>query len=196
MLALRTTLNDTATKGEYKLSVNDFLVKASAIALRKVPQCNSSWADTVIRRFHTVDINVAVSADDGLYTPLVSNADLRGLVSISETVKNLADKARQKKISPEELAPGTFTISNLGMFGISHFSAVINPPQACILAVGGTSQKVVPNPAAKPGEDKYKVISVMSVTLSCDHRVVDGAVGAKWLQIFKDLIENPTKMLL
>jgi len=141
-----------------------------------------------------VDVNVAVNTDRGLLTPLIQDADKLGLAGISNAVKNLAEKAKDGKLSPNELASGTFTISNLGMFGIKQFAAVINPPQACILAVGTTDKRVIMNENSK--ENPYTTANYMSVTLSCDHRVVDGAVGAKWLQLFKDLIEDPAKMLL
>ncbi|MDP2436390.1 MAG: pyruvate dehydrogenase complex dihydrolipoamide acetyltransferase [archaeon] len=192
LLKVRAELNESA-KGAYKLSVNDFVVKAAAIALRQMPEVNSQWTDTAIRRFHTLDINVAVATENGLLTPLIRCADNIGLTSISSRVKELADAAKSKKINPNDLVPGTFTISNLGMFGISSFCAVINPPQACILAVGGTEKRVVVD-----GDDdtKFKVVNTMTVTLSCDHRVVDGAVGATWLQKFKALIERPNNMLL
>jgi len=195
LMSLRQKLND-GSKGSFKLSVNDFVVKAASLALRKVPACNSSWSDEAIRRYNTVDINVAVNTEKGLFTPLIKNADQIGLVSINSQVRELAEKAKANKITPNEMASGTFTISNLGMFGISHFSAVINPPQACILAVGGTEKKVVLNEKSIDKTDQFKVSNVMNVTLSCDHRVVDGAIGAEWLKSFKEYIEDPTRMLL
>jgi len=147
-----------------------------------------------------VDINVAVSTDQGLLTPLVRDADRIGLGAISSAVKSLADKGKNGKLSPNDLQIGTFTISNLGMFGIRHFAAVILPPQACILAVGNIDKRVVPNEAAK-SSDPAQPLAVttaqyMSFTLSCDHRVVDGAVGAQWLQAFREYIEEPVRMLL
>lgn len=193
LLKLRTELNDQSN-GKYKLSVNDFIIKASAFALQKVPVVNSSWNDKFIRRYNNIDINVAVNTDQGLFTPIVQNADKRGLSDIANAVKILADKAKQGKLSPSEFQGGTFTISNLGMFGIKHFSAVINPPQAAILAVGGAQQRLVP--VEGKGENATEVATVMAVTLSCDHRVVDGAVGAEWLQAFKEVMENPLKLLL
>lgn len=195
LLRIRTELNNKAN-GEYKLSVNDFIVKAAAAALRKVPEVNSSWSDEAIRRYHTVDINVAVNTDNGLFTPLIANADQKGLATIANSVKELAEKAKASKLTPTDLTIGTFTISNLGMFGIKHFAAVINPPQACILAVGGTDKKVIVKGTNEKGEPNFAVANVMSVTLSCDHRVVDGAVGAKWLQVFKNILEDPIKLLL
>jgi len=191
---LRAKLNDKG-KGEYKLSVNDFVVKASALALRKVPEANSSWLGESIRRYSNVDINVAVNTDRGLMTPLIKDADKIGLVSINHAVKDMAERAKIGKLTPTELSSGTFTISNLGMFGIKHFSAVINPPQACILAVGSSEKRVVQNEEGGK-ENPYTVAEYISVTLSCDHRVVDGAVGAQWLQKFREYLEDPTKMLL
>mmetsp|Transcript_23706 Transcript_23706/g.66484 ORF Transcript_23706/g.66484 Transcript_23706/m.66484 type:complete len:525 (+) Transcript_23706:1-1575(+) len=190
ILRVRQELNEQAD-GAYKLSVNDFVVKASALALRKVPECNSSWMDKHTRRHEVVDINVAVDTEAGLLTPLITSADLRGLSDINGMVKDLAHKGREGKLAPEQIAPGTFTISNLGMFGITQFCAVINPPQACILAVGTTQDKVVPK-----DDGEFGVVKTMTVTLSCDHRVVDGAVGAKWLNSFKTYMEDPLKMLL
>ena len=177
-----------------KLSVNDFVIKASALALRKVPQVNSSWMEKVVRQYDYVDISVAVSTDAGLITPIVRDADLKGLSLISADVKALAEKARANKLAPADYQGGTFTISNLGMFGVDSFCAIINPPQACILAVSGASKKVVPND--KDASSPYRTVTVMNVTLSCDHRVVDGAVGAQWLKAFKGYIERPMSMLL
>lgn len=201
MLKVREKLNKAAvgkgaTAPAYKISVNDFVVKASALAMRQVPTVNSQWMGDFVRQFHAVDINVAVSTDLGLLTPIVRDADLHGLSHISNSIKDASAKAKAGKLSPADLTTGTFTISNLGMFGIDHFGAVINPPQACILAVGGSKPKVVPNPLAAPGEQPFTIKNYMTVTLSCDHRVVDGAVGAQWLQAFKDLVENPMKLLL
>jgi len=192
LLKLREELNQQANGG-YKLSVNDFIIKASSLALRKVPEVNSSWRETVIRRFNRVHINVAVSTEQGLLTPIIRDVDTIGLTSISNQVKELAEKARKNKLSLSDSDIGTFTISNLGMFGIKQFTAVINPPQACILAVGQTEQKVIVDPKK---QDSFSTVNVMHVTLSCDHRVVDGAIGSKWLQSFKYYIENPVNMLL
>uniref|UniRef100_A0AAX7SIG2 Dihydrolipoamide acetyltransferase component of pyruvate dehydrogenase complex n=1 Tax=Astatotilapia calliptera TaxID=8154 RepID=A0AAX7SIG2_ASTCA len=175
-----------------KLSVNDFIIKASALACLKVPECNSSWLDTVIRQNHVVDVSVAVSTASGLITPIVFNAHIKGLTSISSDVTALAGKARDGKLQPHEFQGGTFTISNLGMFGIKNFSAIINPPQACILAVGGSEKRLMP----ADNEKGFDVANMMSVTLSCDHRVVDGAVGAQWLAEFRKFLEKPVTMLL
>ncbi|XP_030637050.1 dihydrolipoyllysine-residue acetyltransferase component of pyruvate dehydrogenase complex, mitochondrial isoform X10 [Chanos chanos] len=175
-----------------KLSVNDFIIKASALACLEVPEANSSWMDTVIRQNHVVDVSVAVSTANGLITPIVFNAHIKGLAAISTDVATLAAKAREGKLQPHEFQGGTFTISNLGMFGIKNFSAIINPPQACILAVGGSEKRLLP----ADNEKGFDVANMMSVTLSCDHRVVDGAVGAQWLAQFRRLLEKPVTMLL
>jgi len=190
IIALRKELNTTYEKEGVKLSVNDFIIKAVALACKRVPACNSAWQDTFIREFHNVDVSVAVDTGSGLITPIVTGVEGKGLAEISETVKTLAAKAKEGKLQPQEFQGGTITVSNLGMFGINQFTAIINPPQACILAVGGTEQKVV------AVNNAPAVASVMRVTLSCDHRVVDGAVGAQWLQHFKKFMENPKAMLL
>lgn len=195
LLALRKQLNDKAD-GAYKLSVNDFIIKASALAMRDVPEANSSWRGDAIRRYKNVDISVAVQTDNGLITPIVKNAERLGVSEVSKQVKDLAARARVNKLSPEEYQGGTFTVSNLGMFGIKNFSAIINPPQACILAVGAAETRVLPKHNAAEGETPYEFGNFMSVTLSCDHRVVDGAVGAGWLKAFRKYIEDPMTMLL
>lgn len=192
VLELRKELNAEVKAQNIKLSVNDFIIKASALACLKVPECNSSWMDTVIRENHVVDMSIAVSTASGLITPIVFNAHTKGLVAISSDVSALAAKARDGKLQPHEFQGGTFTISNLGMFGIKNFSAIINPPQACILAVGGSDKRLVP----ADNEKGFDVASMMSVTLSCDHRVVDGAVGAQWLAEFRKFLEKPVTMLL
>ena len=189
---VRSALNTTLAAGSgSKLSVNDFVIKASALALRAVPDVNASWMGDFIRQYHTVDCSVAVQTPAGLMVPVIRNADQKGLASISTEVRSLADKAKTGALSPEEFIGGTFTISNLGMFGVSQFAAIVNPPQACILAVGSAEKKVVP--AAGGG---FEEGTFMTVTLSCDHRVVDGAVGAQWLKAFKGYIEDPASMLL
>ncbi|XP_072094659.1 dihydrolipoyllysine-residue acetyltransferase component of pyruvate dehydrogenase complex, mitochondrial [Mobula birostris] len=192
ILQLRKQLNEEVKSENIKLSVNDFLIKASALACLKVPEANSSWQDTVIRQHHVVDVSVAVSTPAGLITPIVFNTHIKGLASISSDVKSLAERARDGKLQPHEFQGGTFTISNLGMYGIKNFLAIINPPQACILAVGGSEQRLLP----ADNEKGFDVANVMAVTLSCDHRVVDGAVGAQWLAEFKKFLEKPTTMLL
>lgn len=192
VLELRKELNAEVKAQNIKLSVNDFIIKASALACLKVPECNSSWLDTVIRQNHVVDVSVAVSTASGLITPIVFNAHTKGLVAISSDVSALAGKAREGKLQPHEFQGGTFTISNLGMFGVKNFSAIINPPQSCILAVGGSEKRLMP----ADNEKGFDVASMMSVTLSCDHRVVDGAVGAQWLAEFRKFLEKPVTMLL
>ncbi|XP_044775119.1 dihydrolipoyllysine-residue acetyltransferase component of pyruvate dehydrogenase complex, mitochondrial isoform X8 [Neomonachus schauinslandi] len=191
VLLVRKELNKML-EGRSKISVNDFIIKASALACLKVPEANSSWLDTVIRQNHVVDISVAVSTPAGLITPIVFNAHIKGLEAIANDVVSLATKAREGKLQPHEFQGGTFTISNLGMFGIKNFSAIINPPQACILAIGASEDRLVP----ADNEKGFDVASMMSVTLSCDHRVVDGAVGAQWLAEFRKYLEKPITMLL
>ncbi|KAI8848311.1 2-oxoacid dehydrogenases acyltransferase-domain-containing protein [Chytridium lagenaria] len=190
VLALRETLNKKGD-GKYKLSVNDFVIKAAGLALRDVPAVNSAWQGSFIREYKTSDIAVAVATENGLITPILTRSDTRGLSSISTTIKELATRARDGKLLPHEYQGGSFTISNLGMMGVKSFTAIINPPHAAILAVGGVEEKLV---LAEDGG--VKGVKAFHVTLSCDHRVVDGAVGALWLQKFKGYIENPLSMLL
>ncbi|OVA08403.1 2-oxoacid dehydrogenase acyltransferase [Macleaya cordata] len=179
--------------GGKRISVNDLVVKAAALALRKFPQCNSSWKNDYIRQYNNVNINVAVQTENGLFVPVIRNADKKGLSIIGEEVKQLAEKARGNSLKLEDYEGGTFTVSNLGgPFGIKQFCAIINPPQSGILAVGSAEKKVVPGVAP----DQLKFASFMSVALSCDHRVIDGAIGAEWLKAFKGYIENPESMLL
>lgn len=173
-----------------KVSFNDMVIKAVSMALRKHPAINSSWLGDVIRRNSHVHIGVAVAVEEGLLVPVIRFADSKGLTQIGEEVKVLAQKAKDKKLQPAEWEGNTFTISNLGMFGIEQFTAIINSPDSCILAVGGISQEpVVKNGQVVPG-------NIMKVTLSCDHRVVDGATGAAFLQTFKQYMENPVMMLV
>merc|ERR1711997_398213 len=190
VMALRANLNSQYEKEGVKLSVNDFIIKATALSCKRVPAANSAWMDTFIREHHTCDVSVAVDTGSGLITPIVTSAEAKGLAEISYTIKELAGRAKEGKLQPHEFQGGSITVSNLGMFGISHFTAIINSPQSCILAVGGTKDRVVPT------KDGSKTAKMMSVTLSCDHRVVDGAVGAQWLQNFKKFLEQPTSMLL
>ncbi|XP_031251879.1 dihydrolipoyllysine-residue acetyltransferase component 2 of pyruvate dehydrogenase complex, mitochondrial isoform X1 [Pistacia vera] len=194
LMGLRSQLNSIQeASGGKRISVNDLVIKAAALALRKVPRCNSSWTDDYIRQYNNVNINVAVQTDNGLYVPVVRDADKKGLSTISEEVKQLAQKAKENSLKPEDYEGGTFTVTNLGgPFGIKQFCAIINPPQSGILAVGSAEKRVIPG----AGPDEYKFASFMSVTLSCDHRVIDGAVGAEWLKAFKGYIENPESMLL
>eukprot|EP00250_Pteridium_aquilinum_P003264 c13587_g1_i1 orf=157-1668(+) len=193
LLALRSKLNSLQeASGGKRISINDFVLKAAAMALKKVPECNSSWTDDFIRQYHNVNISVAVQTDFGLLVPVVQNADKKGLATISEDVKTLADKAKKNSLKPADYEGGTFTVSNLGgPFGVKQFCAIINPPQACILAVGTTDRRVVSD-----SEGGFSTASFMSVTLSCDHRVVDGAIGARWLGAFKGYIEDPLTLLL
>jgi pyruvate dehydrogenase E2 component (dihydrolipoamide acetyltransferase) len=174
----------------YRISVNDFVIRAAALALRQVPGANASWSDEAIILWDTVDIAVAVALDDGLITPIVKQADRKGLAAIANATKDLAARARAGKLKLEEFQGGTFSISNLGMFGVRDFAAVINPPHGGILAVGAGEQRAVVKNGA------LAVATVMSCTLSCDHRAVDGAVGAQFLAAFKKLVEDPLTMLL
>ena len=191
LLATRARLNATApTEGGFKLSVNDFVVKSCALALLRVPEVNASWTETSILRHKHADIGVAVALDFGLITPIIFRAEEKGLAVISNEVKSLAERARSKKLKPSEFEGGTFAISNLGMFGVKDFTAVINPPHAAILAVGAGERRAV------VAGDKLEAATVMTVTLSCDHRVIDGATGARFLQAFKQYIEEPAAMLL
>jgi pyruvate dehydrogenase E2 component (dihydrolipoamide acetyltransferase) len=176
--------------GAYKLSVNDFVIKAAAVALRRVPAANASWSDEGTLMYEAVDISVAVAIPNGLITPIIRNADQKGLAQISKEMKDLAERARANKLKPEEFQGGTFSISNLGMYGIKDFAAVINPPQGCILAVGVGEQR----PVVKNGA--LAIATIMSCTLSVDHRVVDGAVGAEYIAAFKSIVENPMMLLL
>ncbi len=189
LLRVRKELNDRAPDG-VKVSVNDFVIKALAGALRRVPGANASWTEEGIRLYKNVDVSVAVALDGGLITPVVKNADSKGLGEISANMVDLAGRARQGKLTPDEYQGGSISISNLGMFGIKQFDAVINPPQGAILAVGAGEQR----PVVKNGE--LAIATVMTCTLSCDHRVIDGALGAELLQAFKSLIEFPAAMLL
>tara|TARA_R110001592_G_scaffold16881_5_gene71447 strand:- start:6460 stop:7728 length:1269 start_codon:yes stop_codon:yes gene_type:complete len=189
LLAARKELNDKAN-GAFKLSVNDFVIKATAMALKAYPAANVSWTDDAIQQYLKADISVAVSTPTGLITPIIKAAEDKGLRDISSEMKDLAGRAREGKLKPEEFQGGTFSVSNLGMFGVKEFAAIINPPQGCILAIGAGEQR----PVVINGEIKIK--TVMNCTLSVDHRCVDGAVGAEYLQIFKQYIENPVSMLV
>ena len=188
LLRIRKVLND-ATEG-LNLSVNDFVIRAAGLALRQVPAANASWSDDAIILWERADIAMAVALDDGLITPIIRGADLKGLQQIAAETKDLAQRARAGRLKLEEFQGGTFSISNLGMYGIREFAAVINPPHGCILAVG----EGAPRPVVKDGA--LAVATVMSCTLSCDHRAVDGAVGAQYLRAFKRLIDEPSRMLL
>ena len=188
LLKIRGELN--AKSDAYRISVNDFVIRAAALALRQVPAANASWSDEAILLWDTVDIAVAVALDDGLITPIVKMADRKGLAAIANETKDLVARARAGKLKLEEFQGGTFSISNLGMYGVRDFAAVINPPHGGILAVGAGEQR----PIVRNGA--LAVATVMSCTLSCDHRAVDGAVGAQFLAAFKKLVEDPLTMLL
>lgn len=190
LLAMRKELNARAEEGGYKISVNDFVIRASALALKKVPGLNASFAGDKALMHHHADIAVAVAVDGGLFTPIIWKAETKGLQTISEEMKDFAGRARERKLLPEEYQGGTFSISNLGMFGVKEFAAVINQPHGGILAVGAGEQR----PVVKDGA--LAIATVMTCTLSVDHRVADGAVGAKWMQVFKSYIEDPVTMLL
>ena len=176
--------------GRYVVTLNDLVIKAAARTLRRVPAVNAAWTDDATVLFDDVDISVAVAIPDGLITPIIRRADQKGLQTIGAEMRDLAARAKAGKLKPEEFQGGGFSISNMGMFGVSHFSAIINPPQAAILAVGAAA----PKPVVKNGE--LAVARVMTCTLSCDHRVVDGALGATWLREFKRLCEDPLGLLL
>ncbi|MFJ3058761.1 pyruvate dehydrogenase complex dihydrolipoamide acetyltransferase [Herbaspirillum sp. NPDC087042] len=187
LLALRAEINAAAAR---KISVNDFIVKAVAVALQAVPEMNVSWTDSALRKYAQADISVAVSTEGGLITPVVRGAGGKTLSAISAEIASLAARARDGSLAPEQYQGGSFTVSNLGMFGVREFSAIINPPQAAILAVGATLQQ----PAVVDGQ--LAVAQVMKVTLSVDHRAVDGALAAQWLAAFQRCIENPLSALI
>jgi pyruvate dehydrogenase E2 component (dihydrolipoamide acetyltransferase) len=186
---LRKQIN-AALPEDRKVSLNDIVIKVVANSLMQHPQVNASYQDRAIRYFERADISVAVAIPDGLITPVVRGANQKGIAQISAEVKELAGRARDKKLKPEEFTGGTFSISNLGMFGIEEFTAIINPPEAAILAVGAAQAK----PVVRDGE--VVVRNMMRVTMSCDHRVIDGATGAQFLKTFKQMLENPILMLM
>jgi len=190
VLDLRKQLKSRAKDGVLRLSVNDMIIKSAAAALRKVPAANAVWTDEAILLLDTVDISVAVATDRGLITPIIRDADRKGLSTIAAEMKDLATRARDGKLKPEEFQGGSFSISNLGMYGIREFSAIINPPQSCILAVGKGEQR----PVVKDGQ--LTIATMMTCTLSVDHRSVDGAVGAEYLAAFKSIVEDPLTLLL
>lgn len=182
-------IREQAKQLETKVSVNDVIVKATAVALRRFPRLNQQFAGEKIMQLHTVDVGVAVAIEDGLITPVVRDADQKGLAEISAEVRDFADRAKRKALKPEEYSGGSITVSNLGMFGIDSFIAVINPPHAAILAVGAVAAKAVVRDA------QIVTRQMMSVTLSGDHRVIDGAIGAQYLQVLKGILEHPLRML-
>lgn len=188
LLAARVAMNDAAD-GAYKLSVNDFVIKANAMALKAYPPANTSWTDDAVLQYKHADISIAVATPNGLITPIIKAAETKSISEISSEMKDLAKRAKEGKLKPIEFQGGTFSISNLGMFGVSNFQAIVNPPQSCIMAVGAGEQRVVVE------NGQMVVRTVMTVTLSTDHRSVDGAVGAEYLQHFKKFIENPVLML-
>ncbi|MDP3417632.1 pyruvate dehydrogenase complex dihydrolipoamide acetyltransferase [Falsiroseomonas sp.] len=193
LLKLRSQLNATSPKdgpGAFKLSVNDLVIKAAAVALRRMPQVNATWTEDAILQYHDVDISIAVSIPDGLITPIIRKADQTGLASISNQMKDLAARAKSGKLKPEEFQGGGFSISNMGMYGVRDFAAIINPPQAGILAVSAGEQR----PVVKDGA--LAIATVMTCTLSVDHRVVDGALAAEWIATFKKIVEEPLSLML
>jgi pyruvate dehydrogenase E2 component (dihydrolipoamide acetyltransferase) len=193
LLKLRAELNAKSPKegaGAFKLSVNDMVIKACAVALRRHPMVNSTYTEEAIIQYDDVDISVAVAIPDGLITPIIRKADAQGLAAISNSMKDLGARAKAGKLKPEEFQGGGFSISNLGMFGVSEFAAIINPPQSAILAVGAGEKR----PVVKG--DNLAVATVMTVTLSCDHRVVDGALGSEFLATLKSIIEEPLSLML
>jgi pyruvate dehydrogenase E2 component (dihydrolipoamide acetyltransferase) len=190
LLAARSAINEVARKKDARVSVNDMIIKACAKALRDHPECNASWTEDEMIQYGAVDISVAVATDRGLITPIIRNADLKGVAQISIEMKDLAGRAKTGKLKLDEFQGGGFTISNLGMFGVRHFGAIINPPQAMILAVGAGEERVV----ARKGE--MVIRNMMSCTLAVDHRAVDGAMGAQFLQTLKAYIEQPAAMLV
>lgn len=190
LLQARAGFNETLPKEE-RISVNDIVIKAMAMAMRDVPEANASWAEDHIKIYQRVDVSVAVAIDGGLVTPIIRDAQHKSLSSIASEMKDLATRARAGKLRPEEFQGGTVSLSNLGMYGIKDFAAVINPPQGCILAVGAGEKRPIVTT-----NDQIKVATLMTCTLSVDHRVVDGAVGAQFLKAFKNYIEHPVMMLL
>ena len=192
LMQLRARLNEKSPKGEgaYKLSVNDFCIKAAAMALMKHTDVNASWTEAAILHHKRANIGIAVDLNPGLITPIVVSAESKGLIEISNDVKSLAERAKEKKLKPAEYEGGGFSISNLGMFGIRQFTALINPPQSAILAVGAGEERAVVR------DGKIVAATVMTLTMSCDHRVIDGATGARFLQTLKVFIEEPASMLL
>ncbi len=190
VIEARKSINTMLEKDGMRVSINDILLKAIAAALRQHPNCNAQWHDGFVRRFNAVHLGVAVAIEDGLITPVIKNAHAKGIAQISAEVRELAGRAREKKLTPEEYTGSTFTVSNLGMLGIHEFTAIINPPESGILAVGG----IVETPVVVDGQ--VTVRPRMRITMSCDHRVIDGAQGARFLQTLQAMLEEPTAILL
>ena len=193
LMKLRMDLNAKSPKdgaGAFKLSINDLLIKAAAVTLRRVPGANASYTDDALVLYDDVDISVAVSIPDGLITPIIRQADRKGLAAISQESKSLIERARAGKLKPAEFQGGSFSISNMGMYGVREFAAIINPPQAAILAVAAGEARAIVRAGA------IVVAHVMTVTLSVDHRVIDGALAAEWVSVFKRVVEDPLSLML
>jgi pyruvate dehydrogenase E2 component (dihydrolipoamide acetyltransferase) len=190
LLAARTRINSLLEPRGIKVSVNDLVIKAAALALKQVPEANASFTPEGIALHRHADISMAVAVDGGLITPIIRKAELKGLAEIAQEARDLAERARNRKLKPEEFQGGTFSISNLGMFGIRQFGSIINPPQGAILSVGAGEARAVVR------EGQVIIRTLMTVTLTCDHRVIDGAIGARWLAAFRALIEDPVTMIV
>merc|ERR1712087_890664 len=197
LIRMRAEMNDGEEKAN-AISVNDFIIKAVGAALRDVPDCNVAWiankgSKAAMRRYNYVDVSVAVATPTGLITPIIKDVNEKTIREVSQEMKDMARRAKENRLLPEEFQGGTFTISNMGMFGVSNFTAIINPPQACILAVGGAKKKLVPDESNAKG---FRTATTMEVTLSSDHRSVDGALAATWINAFQKYIERPAKLML
>ncbi|CAH0725679.1 unnamed protein product, partial [Brenthis ino] len=195
LLAMRKGVNERLAKekSDVKVSVNDFILKAVAAACKRVPAVNSHWMESFIRQYSNVDVSVAVATPTGLITPIIFNADSRGILDISTNMKELANKAKEGRLQPQEYQGGTVTVSNLGMFGITMFNAIINPPQSLILACGGVQEIVIPDKDEPQG---FRLAKFITFTASADHRVIDGAVGAQWMKALKENLEDPANIIL
>ena len=190
VIQAKSSINAMLEPKGMKISINDVVLKAVAAALRRHPNCNAQWHEGFVRRFNAVHLGVAVAVDDGLITPVIKNAHSKGIARIGSEVRELAGRAREKRLQPDEYTGATFSVSNLGMFGIQEFTAIINPPEAAILAVGGIEDA----PVVSSGEIVMR--PRMRITMSCDHRVIDGAQGARFLQTLKSMLEEPTTILV
>ncbi len=189
-IEVRATINRMLERDGVKISLNDIIMKATAGALRLHPECNAHWMGNAIRRFNQVHLGVAVAVEDGLITPIIRNADAKSVLAIGQEVRELAGRAREKRLKPEEYTGATFSISNLGMFGIHEFTAVINPPEAAILAVGAVEDRPIVVDGVLTSQPRMKL------TMSCDHRVIDGAIGARFLQTLRTFLEEPAAVLV